>query len=105
MNDDHESKCACGFGRSDAEPYRIGRPSKLYFETTDSGLHYWILKSSNGKVIGSSHFNYKTKASVMRNCVGVMGLNLLNDSRIAIDDPVMRNKIYEECRRMELLTA
>lgn len=79
------------------------RPNKLYFETVESGSakgqHYWVLKSPNGKIIGSAHFNYKTLESAINNCIAILNIALVDSSRITIEtDQETREKIIKQCR-------
>lgn len=82
------------------------RPNKLYFETVDekespakAGQYYWILKSPNGKIIGSSHYEYTSKNSAIDNCISVLNIALVDSTRISIeDDEKTREKILKTCR-------
>ncbi|ADD81078.1 gp080 [Rhodococcus phage ReqiPoco6] len=79
------------------------RPNKLYFETVKEGVsegqYYWVLKSPNGKIIGSSHYNYKTLDSAINNCIAILNIALVASDRISIEtDQETREKIVKQCR-------
>lgn len=83
---------------------KVARPNKLYFGTVvdDCGTtkHDWTLKSSNGKVIASSHALYSKKILAVRNAILIFGEGLWVERHV-VSDPYDYKMVLEEGVKQE----
>lgn len=82
---------------------KITRPNKLYFERKqiDGKVRFrWVLKSPQGREVAVSHITFSSKVAAIKNLISVFHGNVIDEGRMIVVDPEMREKVSLEAHRM-----